>query len=143
MIGLGSKQIENEPVHGLQEAARAIGKVMVTRNVSMHCNQTSHYIAQCPRSANDLLAVVSVDPENCDGQEAYEKQEDPTKNAIGGYSNRQNNPQRTTYCGRGGYSWSNGRNPGPGFGNLNRGGRPRYQENCKLGYIYEDKNVTM
>ena len=52
-------------------------------------------------------------------------------NALGGYSTHQNNPQRTTYCGSGEYSRFNDRN---------RGGKPKYQQNRRVAYIYENEN---
>ena len=52
-------------------------------------------------------------------------------NALGGYSTSQKNPQRTTYCGSGEYSR---------FKDRNRGGKPKYQQNCRVAYIYENEN---
>ena len=131
-FGLGSKQIKSEPVYALQKAARATRKGgYADRKCYHYCNQTGHYISPCPRKTNGLPAVVSVEPDDQDGQSVHGGQEKPTVNALGGYSTSQNNPQRTTYCGSGEYSR---------FKDRNRGGKPKYQQNCRVAYIYENEN---
>ena len=140
-IGSGSRQIKSEPVYALQESARSNRRGGYTDRKCFHCNQTGHYIAQCPRKANGLPAVVSIDSPEAE-QEDYEdqvEQEDATVNALGGYYNRQFNPQKGYNATRGGFNRPGNRNRGSKTGYPGRG-KPRYQQNRRVAYIYEDEN---
>ena len=140
-IGSGSRQIKSEPVYALQEGARSNRKGGYTDRKCFHCNQTGHYIAQCPRKANGLPAVVSIDAPEAE-QEYYEdqvEQEDATVNALGGYYNRQFNPQKGYNANRGGFNRPGNRNRGSKTGYPGRG-KPRYQQNRRVAYLYEDEN---
>ena len=140
-IGSGSRQIKNEPVYALQEAARANRGGGYADRKCYHCNQTGHYIAQCPRKANGLPAVVSIDSPGAEPEE-YEdqtEQENAAVNALGGYYNRQFNPQKGYNANRGGFNRPGNRNRGSKTGYPGRG-KPRYQQNRRVAYIYEDEH---
>ena len=136
--GSGSKQFKNEPVYALQEAARANRKGGYSDRKCYHCNQTGHYIAQCPRKANGLPAVVSVDSHGAeqDDDEDVDEQDGATVNALNGYYNQS---QRGYNGNRGGFNRLGNRNRGSRSGNPGRG-KQRFQQNRRIAYIYEDEN---
>ena len=137
-VGSGSKQFKNEPVYALQEAARANRKGGYSDRKCYHCNQTGHYIAQCPRKANGLPAVVSVDSHGAeqDDDEDADEQDGATVNALNGYYNQS---QRGYNGNRGGFNRLGNRNRGSRSGNPGRG-KQRFQQNRRIAYIYEDEN---